>query len=103
MGLMIAAAVVIVFLVFLFFFVLFDMAVLPGRIAKERAHPQADAVKMAGILGILTFVLWPLALIWAYHHPTEQADRSVRKSEKRKRTGSLKTSSAASSQTKIAG
>ncbi len=96
MGLMIAAVVVIVFLVFLFFFVLFDMAVLPGRIARQRGHPHSDAVKMAGIVGILTFVLWPLALIWAYYHPTEQADRPIRKTERRKRTGSIKTGSVAS-------
>lgn len=84
MGLMVAAAGVIVFLIFLFFFVLLDMAVLPGRIARQRGHPQADAVKMAGILGILTFVLWPLALVWAYYHPTEQTDRPVRKTERQK-------------------
>lgn len=92
MGLMIAAAVVIVFLVFLFFFVLLDLAVLPGKIARQRGHPQADAVKMAGILGILTFVLWPLALVWAYHRPpTGQAGKPVRKADTRKRAESVKS------------
>ncbi len=96
MGLMIAAAVVIVFLVFLFFFVALDLAVLPGRIARQRGHPQADAVRMAGIIGFLTAVLWPLALIWAYHRPTEQADRPVRKTERPKRAGSTEPGSVAS-------
>lgn len=40
---------------------------LPGRIAAWRGHPNADAVRVAGWLGVLTMgVLWPLALIWAF-------------------------------------
>jgi hypothetical protein len=40
---------------------------LPGKVARERGHPQADAIAVAGWLGLLGFgVFWPLALIWAY-------------------------------------
>jgi len=40
---------------------------LPGKIAAQRGHPQADAVRVAGWVGLLTLgLLWPLALIWAY-------------------------------------
>ena len=40
---------------------------LPGRIAAWRGHPNADAVRVAGWLGVLTMgILWPLALIWAF-------------------------------------
>jgi hypothetical protein len=40
---------------------------LPGKVARDRKHAQADAIAVAGWLGILTLgVLWPLALIWAY-------------------------------------
>jgi hypothetical protein len=40
---------------------------LPGKIAVGRAHPQADAIRVAGWIGLLTLgVLWPFALIWAY-------------------------------------
>jgi hypothetical protein len=40
---------------------------LPGHIAKTRGHPWAQAVRMAGWLTLFFgFVLWPLALIWAY-------------------------------------
>ncbi len=40
---------------------------LPGRIAAWRGHPNADAVRVAGWLGLLTLgLLWPLALIWAF-------------------------------------
>ena len=42
------------------------LAVLPGKIAARRRHPQAEAVQVAGWLGILTGVVWILAMIWAY-------------------------------------
>jgi membrane-bound acyltransferase YfiQ involved in biofilm formation len=40
---------------------------LPGHIAKERDHPQAQAVTVAGWITLICgFALWPIALIWAY-------------------------------------
>jgi hypothetical protein len=40
---------------------------LPGHIAKARAHPQAEAVTVAGwVTLIFGFALWPIALIWAF-------------------------------------
>ena len=48
----------------------FVLGELPGRIAERRAHPQADAIRVAGWIGLLTLgVLWPFALIWAYTKP----------------------------------
>lgn len=38
---------------------------LPGRIAKQRNHPDADAVNLMGWLGFLGVVPWIQALIWA--------------------------------------
>ena len=47
----------------------------PGRIARRRGHPQADAVAVGGWLGLLFFgVLWPLVMIWAYMKPERRAD-----------------------------
>jgi hypothetical protein len=44
---------------------------LPGKIAADRGHPQADAIRVAGWLGLLTMGLFfPFALIWAYTRPT---------------------------------
>jgi hypothetical protein len=44
---------------------------LPGKIAEGRGHPQADAIRVAGWLGLLTMgLLWPFALIWAYTRVT---------------------------------
>ena len=58
------------------------LGALPGRIARKREHPQADAIAVAGWMGLLFFgVLWPLALIWAYLRPnntiTELGTRDV--------------------------
>ena len=46
------------------------LASLPGKIAADRGHPQADAIRVAGWLGLLTLGLFfPIALIWAYTRP----------------------------------
>lgn len=46
----------------------FVLAMLPGRIARARQHPQADAVNVAGWLGALFGgIFWPLALVWAFY------------------------------------
>jgi membrane-bound acyltransferase YfiQ involved in biofilm formation len=40
---------------------------LPGHIAKSRNHPWAQAVTVAGWVTLICgFVLWPVALIWAF-------------------------------------
>jgi hypothetical protein len=47
------------------------LASLPGKIAADRGHPQADAIRVAGWLGLLTMGLFfPIALIWAYTKPS---------------------------------
>jgi hypothetical protein len=46
-------------------FIVVGMA--PGYIAKRRNHPWPQAVEVAGwALLIFGFVLWPLALVWAF-------------------------------------
>ncbi|WP_434051241.1 MAG: DUF3302 domain-containing protein [Roseibium sp.] len=43
------------------------LAITPGRIADQRGHPRADAVRVCGYWGALTLgILMPLAFIWAY-------------------------------------
>lgn len=43
------------------------LGMLPGRIAKSRNHPQADAIAVCGWWGVITMgLLLPLAFIWAY-------------------------------------
>lgn len=42
----------------------------PGKIARERNHPQADAIAVCGWWGALTMgILTPLAFVWAYSNP----------------------------------
>ena len=43
------------------------VAMAPGYIAKKRGHPWASAVEVAGWVTLICgFVLWPVALVWAY-------------------------------------
>jgi hypothetical protein len=46
---------------------------LPGRIARQRGHPQAAAINVAAWLGLVTGILWLLALIWAFLKPSAAA------------------------------
>ena len=66
-GLDIFAWIVLIVLVCSTVFVVVFMAMLPGMIAKSRNHPWAQAVTVAGWVTLFFgFVLWPVALIWAY-------------------------------------
>ena len=50
-------------------FVIYKLGSLPGSIARSRGHPQADAINICGWMGIVTIVLWPIAMVWAYLVP----------------------------------
>lgn len=50
-------------------YVLFKLGGLPGSIARSRGHPQAEAINVCGWMGIVTIILWPVAMIWAYLRP----------------------------------
>jgi ABC-type Fe3+ transport system permease subunit len=40
---------------------------LPGKMAAERKHPQADAIRVCGWLGLMTAGLfWAFALVWVF-------------------------------------
>jgi hypothetical protein len=38
----------------------------PAKIARQRGHPQAKAIEVCSLLGLIVFPLWMAALIWAY-------------------------------------
>jgi uncharacterized membrane protein len=38
----------------------------PGKVAKERKHPQTKAIEVTSLLGLIIFPLWMAALVWAY-------------------------------------
>ena len=54
------------------------LAMWPGRTARARNHPYADAVGIAGWVGIIAGgVLWPFALVWAYATPEVVTTSSI--------------------------
>ncbi len=70
---------------------------MPGKTARERGHPQSDAIDLAGWLGlILTMgVVWVFAMIWARTVPADSASDEL--SELRKRISELENQQASSS------
>jgi hypothetical protein len=60
---------------------LYRLGSLPGRIARSRRHPQAAAIAVCGWLGLATFVLWPIALAWAYMTPKEKRRQVLTETE----------------------
>ena len=47
-----------------------EPASLPGKKARERDHPQADAITVLAWIGLLLGVVpWVVALVWAYTRP----------------------------------
>jgi len=65
----IAALLILVIVGFAVVGLLVALAILPGRIAQRRQHPQTDAIRVAGYLGVLIAPLWVFAFIWAYTRP----------------------------------
>jgi hypothetical protein len=52
---------------------------LPGNVAQRRGHPQADAIRVLGWIGIVTLgPAWLAALVWAYTKPIGAAGLSER-------------------------
>ena len=51
----------------------YKLGSLPGEIARARKHPQAEAISVCGWMGIVTLVLWPVAMVWAHLTPAGSA------------------------------
>jgi hypothetical protein len=69
-ALMIVALVLQVFLLLLIVGVWVAVGMMPGRIAKNRGHPQADSINVCGWFGALTMgILAPIAFVWAFSKP----------------------------------
>ena len=65
----ITIAIILIVVAVNVFFLLW-LAALPGAIARDRNHPQAEAITCCGWLSLLTlFATWPIALVWAYTNP----------------------------------
>ena len=66
------------YVAFLVFAVLLAVAVvfiifvggLPGKVARRRNHPHANAITAAGWISLITLgALWPIAFVWAFVPP----------------------------------
>ena len=74
MVLNILALVLLLFITSFAVYMLFVLGGLPGRVAGQRRHPQADAIRIMGWLGLLTGgIVWAVALVWAYMTPKSAA------------------------------
>jgi hypothetical protein len=52
---------------------------IPGNVANKRGHPQADAIRVLGWIGIITLgPAWLAALVWAYANPVGGANLAGR-------------------------
>jgi uncharacterized membrane protein YkvI len=46
------------------------LGMLPGKVARQRKHPQAEAINVASWLALIFgFAAWPFVLVWAYLRP----------------------------------
>ena len=70
------------------------LGMMPGKIARSRNHPQAEAINVCGWWGVITLgILLPVAWIWAYTNPPDGKVDGKRRS---KATTSGKTEEATS-------
>jgi uncharacterized BrkB/YihY/UPF0761 family membrane protein len=66
-GLDIFAWIVLLVLIATLVAVFVSLGMMPGRIARKRGHPWAEAVAVGSWATLIFgFVFWPLVLIWAY-------------------------------------
>ena len=57
--------------------VLYKLGGLPGSIAAARGHPQAAAINICGWMGLITLVLWPIAMVWAHLNRSSAAEGAI--------------------------
>ena len=55
------------------------LGMFPGKIARQRNHPQAEAINVCGWWGAITMgLLTPIAFIWAYTNTTSDITGQTR-------------------------
>lgn len=60
------ALIVLIVLLLVGLGVVIALGIMPGKIAKNRNHPQTEAIQICGWFGVLSMgILMPLAYIWA--------------------------------------
>ena len=65
-----AGFIILLLLGLLLLWLFVEIGGFPGKKAKERNHPQAEAITVLGWLGLLPGgVGWVVAVVWAYTKP----------------------------------
>ncbi len=73
------ALIVILVIIAAAIWIVVTLGSLPGKIAKERDHYQAEAINILGWIGILTLgISWFIAIVWAYTKPFEAEAAELR-------------------------
>lgn len=64
----VSVGLILICVIVIVLFIIF-VHTMPGKIAKKRGNPQAGAIEILSLLGLLMFPLWMAALVWAYVRP----------------------------------
>ncbi len=64
----VSLGLILVSVIIIALFIIF-VHTMPGKIAEKRGNPQARAIEILSLLGLLIFPLWMAALVWAYVRP----------------------------------
>lgn len=76
------ALIVLIVLIVAAIIVWIVLGMMPGKIARQRSHPQAEAINVCGWWGVISMgVLLPLAFIWAYTNPPGRSENKMNEPE----------------------
>ena len=70
--------VILIILIMLGAYIFIELGGLPGKAARERGHPQAEAISMLGWLGLLFGgVGWVIAMVWSRMKPLGASSSAI--------------------------
>ena len=73
-----AGLAVLIIMIVLALYVVWFIGGMPGRVAEERNHPKAQAIKVGGWATLIFGVVgWPWVLMWAYSHTPSDESQST--------------------------
>lgn len=57
------------FVIVLIVYTIVVLHMLPGKIARKQDHPQASAIEVCSLMGLIIFPFWMVAMVWANFRP----------------------------------